>query len=95
MVKDESNPMRENPKTAESKHERFIRLSQNRTSALRDRLNQLGNLANRRHYEFNQSEVDKMFTDIEDELLRTKGKFAKALKSKKRSGKASEAGNDQ
>lgn len=73
----------------ESKEDRFARLSRSRVSALRDKLNQLGNLANRRHYSFSQEQVEKMFDDIEDELQRTKDKFAKALSSQSQINKPS------
>jgi hypothetical protein len=83
---DSSKEKKDEPK--ESKHHRFTRLSKDRVSAIRDKLNQLGNLSNRRHYEFSEKEVSKMFGDIEDEFQRTKDKFAKALKSRRRSGES-------
>lgn len=68
----------------ESKADRFARLSRNRVGVIRDKLNQLGNLSNRRHYSFSEEQVLKMFAEIEDELQRTKDKFAKALRTRKR-----------
>ena len=68
----------------ESKHDRFKRLSNSRVEAIRDKIRLLGNLSNKRHYDYGQKDVDRMFSQVEEELRRAKGKFDTGLKREKK-----------
>ena len=59
----------------ETKHERFIRLAENRTNGIIDALKVLGNLANKNNYAYTKNDTDKMFKAIEKALAETRSKF--------------------
>jgi hypothetical protein len=60
----------------ETKHERFRRIASKRTNDVIDRIRILGNCANRSSYEYADAEVNKIFSEIENQLKLTKLKFA-------------------
>lgn len=61
--------------TQETSHDRFIRLATKRTNVLLEKLRVLGNCANRSIYDYSESEVNKIFNVIEQELKAVKSKF--------------------
>lgn len=61
---------------AETKQERFMRLAEKRTNGIIDSIRVLGNLANHRHYEYTNEDVEKIFSTINRELRRTRNKFS-------------------
>lgn len=60
---------------AETKNERFRRLAESRGNRLIREIQILGNLSNRKNYEYTPEEVSALFGPIEDELAKTKGFF--------------------
>lgn len=59
------------------KKENFKRIAEKRTEKILNDLRLLGNLSNTSNYEYDQKDVDKIFSFIEDELKFTKDKFNK------------------
>lgn len=60
------------------KKENFKRIAEKRTEKILNDLRLLGNLSNTSNYEYDQKDVDKIFSFIEDELKFTKDKFNKS-----------------
>ena len=58
-----------------SKRERFKRLGTIRTNAALYRLKVLGNCANRQMYEYDEKDVEKIFSEIEKKVKETKARF--------------------
>jgi len=67
-------PRREIPK-GESKREKFLRLATKRTKEVLGRLRILGNCSNRSVYEYNELDVDKIFSAVDKQLKDVKAKF--------------------
>lgn len=59
----------------ESKKERFKRLATQRTNTILLKLKVLGNCSNRSAYDYNEQEINKIFTEIERKIRETKAKF--------------------
>ena len=59
----------------ETKRDRFKRLATHRTKAVLHRLKVLGNCSNNQLYEYDEREVDKIFSEIEKRVKETKSKF--------------------
>jgi hypothetical protein len=59
----------------ESKRERFKRLATIRTNATIHRLKVLSNCSNRQLYDFDQRDIDKIFSEIEKKVREAKSKF--------------------
>ena len=57
------------------KREAFKKLAEKRTNAIIDRIRILGNLTNRRAYDYNESDIRKMFAAIESELRTVRASF--------------------
>jgi len=51
-----------------TKRERFKRLAEQRTNAVMHKLKVLGNCSNRSAYEYNEDEINKIFSTIEKML---------------------------
>lgn len=62
--------------TSETKRDRFKRLASNRTNAVLEKLDVLGNCANRSNYEYTQEEVKQMMLAIERKLNEVKIAFS-------------------
>ena len=58
-----------------SRRERFEDVAGKRVQNIIDKLELLGNCANRNNYEYNSEDVKKMFAAIRETLKRTEGKF--------------------
>jgi hypothetical protein len=59
----------------ESKNDRFRRLAASRGDRLIREIALLGNLSNRKNYEFSPAEVDELFAPIERELREVRAQF--------------------
>jgi hypothetical protein len=57
------------------KRERFKRLAVYRTNEVLKRLKILGNCANRSAYNYNEKEISKIFSEIEQKVRQIKAKF--------------------
>lgn len=60
----------------ESRNDRFRRLAISRGDRLIREISLLGNLANRKNYDYNDDEVEQLFRPIEAALAEAKSKFA-------------------
>lgn len=65
----EKQPKNEHPQ------DRFKRLATHRTNTVLKRLKVLGNCANRQIYEYDEEDIDKIFSEIERKVKETKAKF--------------------
>ena len=61
--------------TTEHPRDRFKRLATNRTNVVLKRLKVLGNCSNRSIYEYDEQDIDKIFSEIERKVKETKAKF--------------------
>lgn len=68
----------------ESRNERFRRLAGTRGDRLIREINLLGNLANRKNYEYTPEEVDALFRPIEAELREVRALFDPAAPSSRK-----------
>jgi len=64
-----------------SKRERFIEVGGSRVQMVLDKLDNLANCANKRNYEFNPKDIEKMFKAINEKIKLTKMKFDAELDS--------------
>lgn len=65
-----------------SKRERFEKVAGSRVQLVLDKLDNLSKCANKRNYEFNNQDIEKMFKAINDKLKVAKLKFESELESK-------------
>lgn len=63
----------------ETKNEKFVRLAESRTNDVINKLRLIGNLANRRNYEYTETEIKELFTAIEKEVASAKKLFQTEL----------------
>jgi uncharacterized protein YutE (UPF0331/DUF86 family) len=61
--------------TNETKREKFLRLATQRTKEILSRLRILGNCANRQVYEYNEADIDKIFSAVKEQMKNTEAKF--------------------
>ena len=61
--------------TNEHSRDRFKRLASARTNIVLKRLKVLGNCSNRNIYEYDENDIDKIFSEIERKVKETKAKF--------------------
>ena len=59
----------------EHPRDRFKRLATHRTNTVLKRLKVLGNCANRQIYEYDEEDIDKIFSEIERKVKEAKAKF--------------------
>lgn len=59
----------------EHPRDRFKRLATARTNIVLKRLKVLGNCSNRSIYEYDEQDIDKIFSEIERKVKETKAKF--------------------
>ena len=62
-------------KSKESKRERFIRIAEQRTQDVLDKLDSLAKTANPAVYEWEDDQVEKIITAIEEKVLAVKKSF--------------------
>lgn len=60
----------------ETRKEKFKRLATYRTNLVLEKLRILGNLSNKANYDYNDEEVNKIFTAIDSQLRIAKARFA-------------------
>lgn len=60
---------------AESKHDKFLRIAEARTNKIIDMIRLLSNCSNKTTYEYNEIDVKKIFSALEQELKSCKIKF--------------------
>ena len=68
----------------ETKNEKFRRLAESRVNTVLDRLRLLGQLADKKNYDYTDEQVSKIFRAIDSELKDTKSKFQKGSAGRKR-----------
>jgi hypothetical protein len=68
----------------ETKRERFTRLAETRTNKVLHYLSLLGNCANRKNYDYTETDVRKIFQAIENEVKAIKSKFLEEQQKGKR-----------
>ena len=66
------------------KKNNFKRIAENRTNKIIDMLELLGNLSNTSFYEYSDADIEKIFNAIEDQLEKTRSKFARTKRTTKR-----------
>lgn len=59
----------------ETNRDRFKRLAAMRTNTVLKRLKVLGNCANRSAYDYDEDDINKIFSEIERRIRETKAKF--------------------
>ena len=62
----------------------FIRIAENRTNRIISAITLLGNLANKANYSYTDEQIDKIFSAINDELVKQKQKFQDNDKNSKK-----------
>lgn len=65
----------------ETKHEKFVRIAENRTNRIIDTLQLLENCANPNNYDYSKNEVDQIFNAIQKQLNETKLCFERSVKN--------------
>lgn len=68
--------------TYKNRRERFTKLAEQRTDAVLNKLRLLGNLSNRSNYQYDEIDIRKIFTVIEEQLKTAKAKFKSPRKKK-------------
>ncbi len=66
----------------ETKHDRFIRLAEQRTNGVINKLRLISNLSNSRNYDYSKTEVQEIFRAIDEEVKMLKKAFEKELHKK-------------
>lgn len=66
---------------AKTRRERFEEVAGNRVQMVLDKLENLSKCANKRNYEFDKTDVDKMFRAINSEVKRVQNLFESELSS--------------
>ena len=64
--------------------DRFVRIAENRVNRILDALDSLGNCSNKRNYDYSDSDVKKMFSEIEKKLKETRSMFQAPAEMRKR-----------
>ena len=60
---------------AESKHDKFLRIAEARTNKIIDMVRLLSNCSNKATYEYDEADIKKIFSALEQELKSCKSKF--------------------
>lgn len=68
--------------TEEARRDRFKRIAEARTNRLLNDIRLLGNTGNKTLYQYDQSDVDKIFATIEKKLAEARTKFKTSKKEK-------------
>lgn len=69
----------------ETKRERFVRLGEARTNKIIKMIQLLGNLSDKRSYEYSEKDINAIFNAIEKELKEARQKFENADEKSKKS----------
>lgn len=65
------------------KREKFVKLAEGRTQLALEAIRKIGNLSNRRAYEFDEGDVKKMAKALRDAVLELERKFGTSSASEK------------
>ena len=65
----------EKSSSREIKEQRFKRVAERRVNSLLDKIRLLGQMSDRRNYEYTDAQVAKIFKAIDDELKSARSKF--------------------
>lgn len=68
----------------ENKRDRFKRVAVTRTNKIITLIRLLGNCANKNNYDYTDKDIKKIFSTLESELKKTKGKFTGAGEENKK-----------
>lgn len=68
--------------TPEARRERFKRIAEKRTNRIINDIRLLGNTGNKTLYNYEQVDIDKIFSIIEMKLTQTRSKFKTSKKEK-------------
>ena len=60
---------------AESKHDKFLRIAEARTNKIIDMVRLLSNCSNKATYEYDEADIKKIFSALEQEFKNCKSKF--------------------
>lgn len=60
---------------SESKHDKFVRIAENRTNKIINMIRLLGNCSNKVVYDYSEADIKAIFNAIEFELKNAKNKF--------------------
>lgn len=60
---------------SESKHDKFVRIAEARTNKIIDMIKLLGNCSNKATYQYDDTDVKKIFSTLEQELKSCKNRF--------------------
>ena len=60
----------------DNKREKFVKLANSRVTATLDKMRLIGNLADKRYYEYSDKDTKKMFDALSKELNLVKSKFS-------------------
>ena len=71
-------------KPAEAKDARFKRLAEKRVNVILDRLRLLGQLSDKRNYDYDDEQIAKIFKAVEGEVKAVKAKFRNGSSERKR-----------
>ena len=71
-------------RNSETKEQKFRRLAESRVNTVLDRLRLLGQLADKKNYDYTDEQVSKIFRAIDSELKDTKSKFQNGSTGRKR-----------
>jgi len=64
--------------------ERFIRMAERRVNRIMDALEKLGDCSNLRNYDYSNTDVEKIFDNIEKKVKETRLKFQGTSEKKRR-----------
>jgi len=67
----------------EGRKERFLRVATNRTNEVLEKLRILGNCYNKSSYDYNEEDINKIFSAINKAIKETKSRFINKKKKKK------------
>ena len=59
----------------ENKRKKFIKFAEHRTQNAINEIKKIGNLSNRRAYEFDKADIDKIFRALREALKEAENKF--------------------
>ncbi|MCL0031664.1 hypothetical protein M1N55_06515 [Dehalococcoidia bacterium] len=68
----------------EIKRQNFIRLAEDRVTATMQKIRLVGNLSDKRHYEYTDAEATKIINTLNDELKSVKEKFKGSINRNRR-----------
>jgi len=68
----------------ETKRDKFVRLAEQRVNFILEGFRKLGNLSNTNNYEYNNEDIQKIFSELNMSLKKTKILFTENANAKKK-----------